>query len=147
MPPNDPKYKPGTTETYIGNWLAKNPELRKRLVVATKVAGYHLDSEIVANRTSPPTYPRQDGRLDAKSVVSACEGSLRRLQTDYIDLYQLHWPDRYVPVMGGRTYDPAQERPSVPFTETLTGLKQLLAAGKIRAWGLSNGAYKTHTTH
>lgn len=108
------------------------------------MAGYHLDSEIVANRTVPPTYPRENGRLDAKSIVAACEGSLRRLQTDCISLYQLHWPDRYVPIMGGRMYDPELERPSIPFSETVKGIKQLFEQGKIKAWGLSNGLYRVH---
>ena len=68
----------------------------------------------------------------------ACDASLRRLRTDYIDLYQLHWPDRYAPNFGQSVYDPKQERDAVPIKETVAALGELIAAGKIRHYGLSN---------
>lgn len=123
----------------MGTWFAKNPSLRKDVVVGTKVLGYVKDCDTIGNRTVPPTPGLQDARLDRKSILLACEGSLRRLQTDYIDLYQLHWPDRYARVFGPRVYDVKQERPdSVSFEEQLGAIKELLDAGKIRSWGLSN---------
>ena len=70
VPSSDPCWKPGRTEEYIGTWLAKNPELRKDVYIATKVSGYNPNSETVGNRTVPPG-PPADGRLDGKSV-STC---------------------------------------------------------------------------
>ena len=138
VPSSDSRWKPGRTEEIVGTWLAKNPEWREKVVVATKVSGFNPVSDTAANRTVPPSEPIP-ARLDAESVLAACAASLRRLQTTYIDLYQLHWPDRYVPLWGSQSYDPAQERAdSVSIAETARALKQLLDAGKIKAYGLSN---------
>jgi len=143
VPTSGPEWVPGLTETIVGNWLEKNKALRKDLVIATKVMGYSKNSRVVANR-SPGKYddalPDQlpDARLDADSVVAACEASLRRLKTSYIDLYQLHWPDRYVHSFGAKNYDVTKEREAVAFSDTLQGLKKLLDSGKIRHYGLSN---------
>ena len=73
-----------------------------------------------------------------KNVQLAVDASLRRLQTDYIDLYQFHWPDRYVPQFGATSYDPAQERTSTPIAEQLEAVASVIRAGKVRYWGLSN---------
>jgi aryl-alcohol dehydrogenase-like predicted oxidoreductase len=137
IPSSDPKWKPGRTEEMIGTWLAKNPERRKDIVIATKVSGFSKESTTAGNRTDPPG-PAIPARLDAASVRAACLGSLRRLQTDYIDLYQIHWPDRYVPLFGKTQYDPQQERDSVPIQETLGALWELIKEGKIRHYGVSN---------
>jgi aryl-alcohol dehydrogenase-like predicted oxidoreductase len=131
-------WRAGATEEYIGSWMAKNPQWRSKLVLATKVCGYMPASKVAAARTVPPTDPPPDARLDAKSVVAACEASLRRLGTDYIDLYQLHWTDRYVPGFGASVYRYENERESVPMEETAKALFQLLKEGKIKAYGLSN---------
>lgn len=140
VPSSAPRQVPGTTETYIGTYLANNPDVRSKLVIATKVMGFSRKSKTVANRSPPigdPPYP--DASHSRDSILSACAASLRRLQTDYIDLYQLHWPDRYVPLFGARTYHVNRERSSdVPIRETLLALKELLDQGKIRAYGLSN---------
>ena len=72
----------GATETIIGNWFAKNPGARQKLVVATKVAG--------PSRGMP--WVREGKGMTPADIVASCEASLRRLQTDVIDLYQIHWP-------------------------------------------------------
>eukprot|EP00180_Rhodochaete_pulchella_P001011 Plantae.Rhodophyta-Rhodochaete_pulchella.ctg18343.p1 GENE.Plantae.Rhodophyta-Rhodochaete_pulchella.ctg18343~~Plantae.Rhodophyta-Rhodochaete_pulchella.ctg18343.p1 ORF type:complete len:316 (+),score=25.97 Plantae.Rhodophyta-Rhodochaete_pulchella.ctg18343:238-1185(+) len=140
-PPGAPGWVSGTTEKYIGTWFARNPNIRSKVILATKVVGYIPNpSDIVANRTDPPG-PPSPALLDHKSVVQACNGSLRRLQTDHIDLYQIHWPSRAqdLPVFGRPVYTPsANAEDFVPIEDTLSGLKELLDVGKIRHYGLSN---------
>ena len=122
----------GSTERIIGSWLAARGR-RDRIVLASKVSG----------RTGSP-WIRPDGkgaRLDESNIRYAVEQSLRRLRTDYIDLYQLHWPDRTVGLFGdGGTVFRDLPRPddSVPVEVTLGVLGQLVAEGKIRHVGLSN---------
>ena len=99
--------------------------------MATKVSGFQKSSKVVGNRTDPPG-PKAPARLDAASVKAACAASLKRLQTDYIDVYQLHWPDRYVPSFGPTEYDPSKERDGdIPIEETAQALKDLMAEGKV----------------
>lgn len=140
VPSSAPGHRPGRSEEYIGSWLKKHPERREDLVIATKITGYNPRSKTAANRKDGGfeggDWP--DARLSAVQVKEACEASLKRLDTSYIDLYQLHWPDRYVPSFGARTYIPELERESVPIKETLSALKELLKEGKIKAYGLSN---------
>ena len=142
VPLTVPEWRAGTTEEYIGTWIEANPEWRSKIVLATKVCGYMPASGVAAERTVPPASdPKPDCRLDRASVRAACNASLRRLRTDYIDLYQLHWPDRYVPIFGSTVYDfgAAEARgDAVPIEETAAALKELLDEGKIRAYGLSN---------
>ena len=90
------------------------------------------------NGRNPAGPPFPDARLDRANIIAACDASLRRLQTDYIDPYQFHWPDRYIPLFGGREYKTERERDAIPIRDTLLALKELLDAGKIRAYGLSN---------
>ena len=137
VPSSAEGWKPGRTEEYIGTWLAKNPEIRSEVIVATKVSGFNPSSETGGNRFQPPKQ-KADCRLDKESIHMACDASLRRLQTDYIDLYQLHWPDRYCPGFGTAVYDPSKERDAVPIKDTVAALGELIAAGKIRHYGLSN---------
>lgn len=118
----------GRTETIIGNWFAKNPGARQKLVLATKVAG--------PSRGMP--WVRDHLGLKASDFVKSCEGSLRRLQTDVIDLYQIHWPERHVPAFGGVYYDPQKETSQTSIHEQLEALAQLVKAGKVRHVGLSN---------
>jgi aryl-alcohol dehydrogenase-like predicted oxidoreductase len=118
----------GHTETIIGNWFAKNPGARQKLVVATKVAG--------PSRGMP--WIRDHMGLTVKDFVTSCEGSLRRLQTDVIDLYQIHWPERHVPAFGGVYYDPQKETSQTSIHAQLEALAQLVKAGKVRHVGLSN---------
>lgn len=118
----------GHTETIIGNWFAKNPGVRQKLVVATKVAG--------PSRGMP--WIRDHMGLTVKDFVTSCEGSLRRLQTDVIDLYQIHWPERHVPAFGALYYDPKKENSEITIHAQLEALAQLVKAGKVRHVGLSN---------
>ena len=118
----------GATETIIGNWFAKNPGVRDKLVVATKVAG--------PSRGMP--WVREGKGMTPADIVASCEASLRRLQTDVIDLYQIHWPERHVPAFGNLYYDPAKETSQTPIREQLEALAGLVKAGKVRHIGLSN---------
>ena len=118
----------GATETIIGNWFAKNPGTRQKLTLATKVAG--------PSRGMP--WVREGGGLTAKDIVASCEASLKRLQTETIDLYQIHWPERHAPMFGNMYYDPAKETSETPIHAQLDALAGLVKAGKVRAIGLSN---------
>ena len=118
----------GATETIIGNWFAKNPGARQKLTLATKVAG--------PSRGMP--WVREGGGLTAKDIVASCEASLKRLQTETIDLYQIHWPERHAPVFGNMYYDPAKETSETPIHAQLDALAGLVKAGKVRTIGLSN---------
>jgi aryl-alcohol dehydrogenase-like predicted oxidoreductase len=120
----------GSTERIVGSWL-KARGTRDKIILASKVAG------------RGNSYLRPDGqptRLDRANITQAIEGSLRRLQTDYIDLYQLHWPDRPVSLFGngGNDYRDQDISEAVPFEETVGALQDLVTAGKIRHFGLSN---------
>lgn len=129
IPPRAETY--GATETIIGNWL-KARGGRDKLVIASKVVG----------RSSSPWYRPggEQARLTPRQIRYALEGSLRRLGTDYIDLYQLHWPDRTIGLFGegGTTFKDLPPDDSVPVEETLGVLGDLVAEGKIRHVGLSN---------
>ena len=122
----------GSTERIIGTWLAERGG-RDRIVLATKVSGRTGNS-----------YIRPDGKgakLDEPNIRFAVEQSLRRLQTDYIDLYQVHWPDRPVALFGdgGAVFhDLPKPDDSIPIEETLGVLGRLVAEGKIRHVGVSN---------
>lgn len=120
----------GRTETYIGTWLAARGK-RDDVVIATKVAGRGERNGITYLRPLPI-------RLDKRNITAALEASLQRLQTDYVDLYQLHWPDRLTPLFGGTDYVHAPSAEDVPIEETLGVLGELVNAGKVRAIGLSN---------
>lgn len=117
----------GRTEEIIGNWLAARGR-RDRLVIATKVTG----------PTTHFPYIR-DGRLrlDRVNIETAIDDSLRRLKTDYVDLYQLHWPDRPLRAFGRLDYQHV-EGEETPIEETLEALGDLIRAGKVRRVGLSN---------
>jgi aryl-alcohol dehydrogenase-like predicted oxidoreductase len=118
----------GATETIIGNWFAANPGRRQQVVLATKVAG--------PSRGTP--WIREGEGMTGQDILNSCEGSLRRLQTDVIDLYQIHWPERHVPMFGNLYYDPARETSQTSLHEQLEALGQLVKAGKVRHVGLSN---------
>jgi len=126
IPPRAETY--GATESIIGRWLKRTGN-RDRIVLASKVCG--------------PTdwCPHIRGgraRLDADNIIAACEGSLQRLQTDWIDLYQVHWPDRNTNFFGRMGYRHDPDEQSTPIEETLEALDRLVRAGKVRYVGVSN---------
>jgi aryl-alcohol dehydrogenase-like predicted oxidoreductase len=116
----------GRTESYIGSWLKR--QRREELVVATKIAGPSRGFAWIRNGP----------HINREHITAAIDDSLKRLQTDYIDLYQIHWPDRYVPMFGATSYDVAEEHGSTPIAEQLQVMADMVKAGKIRHIGLSN---------
>ncbi|MCB5207845.1 aldo/keto reductase [Methylovorus mays] len=134
MYPVPPKAETYTrTETMVGNWLKHQP--RDKIILSGKVAGPRRGLGWI--RGGPPS-------LDRANIRAAIEGSLQRMQTDYIDLYQLHWPERNVPMFGQYQFDPAQEfengqqKEWVSIRNQLETLAELVKEGKIRYIGLSN---------
>ena len=126
VPPNAKTQ--GRTETYLGNWLARNRRARSGLVIASKVAGPGRRDWIRGGRTD----------LTREVIAEAVETSLARLQIERIDLYQIHWPQRNVPMFGATEFDPAREKGGPSIEEQVEGMAALIAAGKIRYYGLSN---------
>ena len=118
----------GLTETYVGNWLAKRGN-REKLVLASKGRGpaRNNDSSIRPNHV-----------LDRKNIREALHASLKRLQTDYLDLYQVHWPQRPTNCFGKLGYTWADAAPAVTLLDTLEALTEFQRAGKIRYIGVSN---------
>lgn len=124
VPPNATTQ--GRTEAYLGTWLAR--QQRDSLVIATKVAGPGRRDWIRNGRTN----------LTADVIADAVDTSLQRLQTDYIDLYQIHWPQRNVPNFGATEFDPDKEKVGPSIHEQVSGMAAMIKAGKIRHYGLSN---------
>lgn len=152
-----------STETIIGKWLTEklgSGELeRESVYVATKISSSHKTAGIPADKTQAfktvvglrqdPPVPVEEAEvpvLTADMMQSACDASLRRLNLEYIDLYQLHWPQRYAPVFGKYEYIFEKEEMRTEefpadlahFEAQVLGIKALLEAKKIRYWGLSN---------
>lgn len=121
----------GLTERYVGSWLRRRP--RDRIILATKVAGGGRGTDWLRTGAREGCQP-----LSKRDVVQACEASLQRLGTDYIDLYQLHWPARNVPQFGNNRYDPDAEHEAASLRETLEAMAQLIRDGKVRHVGVSN---------
>ncbi len=125
VPPNSDSY--GKTEVMIGNWFEKRKN-REKIILATKVAG-------------PGCNWIRGGRnnFDEKTIGEAIDGSLKRLKTDYIDLYQLHWPERSTNYFGKRDYTvDTDEGEWNSFESILEALKKFIKSGKIRYIGMSN---------
>lgn len=118
----------GATESIIGRWLQARPGVREQITLASKVAG--------PSRSMP--WIREGAGMTAQDIVHSCNASLQRLQTDTIDLYQIHWPERHVPAFGNMYYDPASESSATSIHEQLEALAALVKQGKIRTIGLSN---------
>ena len=130
IPPNEPTS--GDTERQLGDWLSRNQSKRDDLVIMTKIAGSGI------------RWIRDGSEITAASIKQAIEGSLQRLQSDYIDVYQLHWPNRTSPHFGkhwpGKVnpLDTNLEREVEGMRDILRGLKLAIDEGKIRHWGLSD---------
>ncbi len=124
--PSDLTRPEGRTEEIIGNWLARDRSRRDKLVIATKITG--------------------GANVTPKNIIKDCEGSLRRLQTDYIDVYNLHWPARYTPQSNwGQSLEYNHEAEMAPyyrnhasFDEIVGAMGKLIAEGKIRGYGSCN---------
>jgi len=122
----------GLTEQYIGSWIAKNQEKRKDIILASKIAGPGL------------SWIRNGGKITGKAVKQALEGSLKRLQTDYLDLYQLHWPNRPQPHFSQHWPEDVDysnvnvEQEREEHLEILSALGDCVKEGKIRYCGLSD---------
>lgn len=125
VPPSAETY--GKTEAIIGSWLASRGG-RDRIVLASKVAG-PMDGGYIRGGAN---------RLDRANITQALHDSLKRLGTDYIDLYQVHWPERAAPRFGRRGYQHKPEADGTPLEETLSALDDLVRAGLVRAIGVSN---------
>jgi aryl-alcohol dehydrogenase-like predicted oxidoreductase len=117
----------GRTEAIIGSWFAAR-KARDKIVLATKMVGRSQSAYFRGGEIS---------RLHRDHIFHAVEGSLRRLRTDYIDLYQIHWPDRQIQVFGGLNYRHHPDA-GIPIEETLAALGELAEQGKVRHVGISN---------
>jgi len=124
VPPNATTQ--GRTEAILGRWLAGRRG--SDLVIATKVAGPGRRDWIRGGRTD----------LTREVIAEAADTSLARLNVERIDLFQIHWPQRNVPMFGATEFDPAKERDGPPIGEQVEGMAALIKAGKIRHYGLSN---------
>ena len=123
VPPKEETF--GHTERIIGNWF-KDRNAREKIILATKVAG-----------PARPYIRNGENNYNIQNMTKALDGSLKRLQTDYIDLYQLHWPERNVNNFGRLGYI-HKENNWNEFEEVLENLKKFIDQGKIREIGLSN---------
>ncbi|HSB98609.1 MAG TPA: aldo/keto reductase, partial [Burkholderiaceae bacterium] len=109
-----------TTETILGEWFAARPGARQRVVLATKVAGPGRGMKWVRGGA---------GDLTPADITAACEASLRRLRTDVIDLYQIHWPNRNVASFGSVYFDPGKDAQQTSIHDQLQALTALVRAG------------------
>lgn len=130
VPPNKETY--GDTERCIGNWLSRHPQQREKLIIASKIAG--------------PGFPyvRQNSMISGATIGQALEDSLERLQTDYIDIYQLHWPNRTSPHFGKHWPNQVKatqqdvKAEKARMRDIVLALGKALDSGKIKHWGLSD---------
>lgn len=130
IPPNEATY--ADTERFIGNWLANNQDKRDKLVLMTKIAGSGL------------AYIRDASNISSDTIAVALDDSLQRLQTDYVDVYQLHWPNRTSPHFAKHwpwRINPAEtdvQRERDGMRDIVQGIGEAIKSGKIRHWGLSD---------
>lgn len=129
IPPRE--HTQGDTERMLGRWLQRHGQ-REQLIIASKAVGPSRDA------VRPSYFRNGHAKLDRANLIQAVDDSLRRLQTDYIDLYQLHWPDRSANYFGKLGLTELPEEEAVPIIETLQALAEIVASGKIRHIGVSN---------
>ncbi|MBS55904.1 MAG: NADP(H)-dependent aldo-keto reductase [Gammaproteobacteria bacterium] len=122
IPPKKETY--GKTEELIGTWIKRRGE-RSKYIIATKVAGPGME------------YVRGGSRLSSEHIMKAVESSLKRLQTDYIDLYQVHWPERKSNYFGRLGYEYSEDT-GIAIEETYKAMDKLVRDGKVRYLGISN---------
>lgn len=118
----------GRTEVILGEWLGRHRARRGEFILASKIAGPGRRDWI----------RNGDTRVSARTIPWAIDDSLKRLQTEYLDLFQIHWPERNVPMFGAWQFDPLKEKEATPILEQIEALAAAIKAGKIRAYGLSN---------
>ncbi len=118
----------GRTEILIGAWNTHHRSRRGEFMLASKIAGPGRRDWI----------RNGDTHVSARTIPWAIDDSLKRLCTDYIDLYQIHWPERNVPMFGTWQFDISKEKEATPILEQIEALAAAITAGKIRAYGLSN---------
>jgi aryl-alcohol dehydrogenase-like predicted oxidoreductase len=127
MYPVPPRAETATlTEQYVGQWL--KDQARDKLIIATKISGPARGF----------SWLRGGPKVNQQHIALAIDASLQRLNTDYVDLYQIHWPDRNVPFFGQTEFKPENERETTSILEQLQALGELVTAGKVRYLGLSN---------
>lgn len=119
----------GQTDKMIGKWM--KTKKREDVILASKVSG-------ASRRLTWLRDDKKGTRVSREQIFESVDKSLDRLQTDYIDLLQIHWPDRYVPLFGPNQYDYSMERAAISFEEQLEAMSDLIKQGKVRNWGLSN---------
>ncbi|MCX7243649.1 MAG: aldo/keto reductase [Polaromonas sp.] len=122
------------TEKILGNWFEKNPGARQKLVLATKVAGPARGMGWVRGGSTD---------LTPSDITEACHASLKRMKTDVIDLYQIHWPVRHVPAFGVMYFDPAKDVPVTSIHDQLEALGRLVKAGGLLNRTVDNGLDET----
>ena len=126
IPPGPETY--GKTEEIIGTWL-NNRSDRDKMIIATKIA---------PSGKNCPWIRGQSNKLDVKNIQLAVDSSLNRLQTDYIDLYQVHWPERFTNYFGQLNYNHKPDNDGTPIEESLEALNKVVQSGKVRYIGVSN---------
>ena len=119
----------GASERIIGNWFAARPGVRQQVVLATKVAGPSRNADWIRGGSV---------NLTPAEIRQACDASLERLQSDVIDLYQIHWPNRNAPAFGPLYFEPKDDKEYTSIHAQLDAFAGLVKAGKVRHIGLSN---------
>jgi len=127
VPPRPETY--GRSEEIMGQWLSRRGA-RDKIILASKVTGR-------SDRNSGVGHIRDGARLTRAQIFEAVEGSLKRLQTDYLDLYQVHWPERQTNFFGKLEYTPGGDD-GIAIEETLEAMNALVEQGKVRHIGISN---------
>ncbi|MBE8182107.1 MAG: aldo/keto reductase [Candidatus Portiera sp.] len=133
VPVNAKKW--GTTDRYIGEWF-KQTGNRDKVILAGKVAGRSPMGFL--RKGAEGLKNTKESRLSREQILYSCDEALKRLQTDYIDIFQLHWPERSTNFFGKLNYVHADDNDPVPLEETLAAMGELVKSGKVRHIGLSN---------